>query len=207
MPENYLIRGLLIGLIFGVPAGAVGALTIQRTLNSGFTAGLLTGLGSSAADLLYACVGVFGVTLVSDFLTQNQRPVSLLGGLLITALGVHIFLQKPQNRQQENGWSKLSLCFASSFAIAIANPATVLSFLMAFTAFEIAGQQTGAQSVQLILGILLGTLCWWSALSGVTAAFRSRINEQIYMLLNRLLGCLMMVLGGIVFVRGLLPRP
>ncbi len=87
MLENYLIRGLLIGLIFGVPAGAIGALTIQRTLNSGFSAGLVTGLGSSAADLLYACVGIFGLTLVSGFLTEYQRPVSLLGGLLIVALG------------------------------------------------------------------------------------------------------------------------
>ena len=34
--ENYLIRGFLIGLIFGVPAGVIGALTIQRTLRGGF---------------------------------------------------------------------------------------------------------------------------------------------------------------------------
>ena len=135
MLESYLIRGLLIGLIFGVPAGAIGALTIQRTLNSGFTAGLMTGLGSSAADILYACVGVFGVTLVSDFLTRSQRPVRLLGGLLIVALGVHIFRQKPQRQQQEPDRAKWPLCFASSFAIAMTNPATVLSFLMAFRSF------------------------------------------------------------------------
>ena len=45
MLGNYLIRGLMIGLIFGVPAGAIGALTIQRTLSNGFYAGLVTGLG------------------------------------------------------------------------------------------------------------------------------------------------------------------
>lgn len=82
MIESYLLRGLLIGLIFGVPAGAIGALTIQRTLNSGFFAGLATGLGSSVADLLYACAGVFGITLVSDFLARHQRPISLPGCLL-----------------------------------------------------------------------------------------------------------------------------
>ena len=64
MPGNFLIRGLLIGLIFGVPAGAIGALTLQRTLKRGFAAGFVTGLGSSAADLLYACAGVFGVAVV-----------------------------------------------------------------------------------------------------------------------------------------------
>ena len=205
MLENYLIRGLLIGLIFGVPAGAIGALTIQRTLNNGFFAGLSTGLGSSAADVLYACVGVFGITLISDFLTQNQRPVTLLGGLLIVILGLHIFRQKPQNRHQNVGREKLPLCFVSSFAIAIMNPSTVLSFLMAFTVFEITGDQTSIQSVQLVAGILLGTLFWWSALSGITSLFRERINDQIYQFLNRLLGCLMIVLGCVILGRGLFP--
>ena len=55
----FFLRGMLIGLVFGVPAGAIGVLTIQRTLDRGFLAGLLTGLGSSAADLLYSCVAAF----------------------------------------------------------------------------------------------------------------------------------------------------
>ena len=204
MLENYLVRGLLIGLIFGAPAGAIGALTIQRTLNGGFAAGLFTGLGSSAADLLYACAGIFGVTLVSEFLTRYQRPISLLGGLMIMALGVHILRQKPQGRQQESSQMKLPICFASSFVIAITNPATVLSFLMAFAAFEITGEQTAMQSIQLIAGIFLGTLCWWSVLSGVTAAFRSRVNQRIYQVLNRVLGCFMLIFGGVVLIKGLL---
>lgn len=108
MLENYLVRGLLIGLIFGVPAGAIGALTIQRTLNGGFAAGLSTGLGSSAADLLYACAGIF-----------------------------------------------------------------------------------------------LGTLCWWSVLSGVTAAFRRCINHRIYQILNWVLGCFMLIFGIVVLIKGL----
>lgn len=60
MMESYFVKGLLVALIFGVPAGAVGALTILRTLEKGFLAGFLTGLGSSAVDLIYACVGIFG---------------------------------------------------------------------------------------------------------------------------------------------------
>lgn len=203
MLENYMVRGLLIGLIFGVPAGAIGVLTIQRTLNGGFFAGLITGLGSSAADLLYACAGIFGVTLVSEFLTRHQRSISLLGGLLIGLLGVHIFRQRAESRQQESRRTKLPLCFASSFAIAVTNPATVLSFLMAFAAFEITGEQTAAQSAWLIAGIFLGTLCWWSILSGVTAVFRSRINHRIYRLLNEALGCFMLIFGVVVLVKGL----
>ena len=70
MAIELLWKGLLIGLIFGVPAGAIGALSIQRTIERGFWTGLLTGMGSSVADLLYACIGVFGITLVTDFLKK-----------------------------------------------------------------------------------------------------------------------------------------
>lgn len=62
---SYLIKGILIGLLFGMPVGAVGAMTVQRTIAHGTKAGLLTGSGSSAADCLYACVGAFGLTLIS----------------------------------------------------------------------------------------------------------------------------------------------
>ena len=49
---EYLIKGTLIGIIFGIPAGAIGALTIQRTLEHGYFSGLMTGLGSSVADTM-----------------------------------------------------------------------------------------------------------------------------------------------------------
>ena len=64
---EYLLRGILIGLLFGLPVGAIGALTVQRTWSLGAKAGLLTGLGSSVADCSYACVGTFGLTLSRIF--------------------------------------------------------------------------------------------------------------------------------------------
>ena len=84
---GYLFRGVLIGLLFGVPAGAVGAMTAQRAYSFGLWAGLLTGLGSSVADCLYACVGAFGLSLISDFLLAHQTIINLLGGEVINVYG------------------------------------------------------------------------------------------------------------------------
>ncbi len=64
MLENYLLKGVLSGIVFGVPAGAIGALTIHRALPHGFRAGFMTGLGPSTTDLLHACVGAFGLTAI-----------------------------------------------------------------------------------------------------------------------------------------------
>mgnify|MGYP001638647839 FL=1 len=48
--ESDLLKGICIGLLFWLPAGAAGTLTVQRTLAHGPRMGILTGLGASVAD-------------------------------------------------------------------------------------------------------------------------------------------------------------
>lgn len=192
---SYLIKGITVGLAFGVPAGAIGALTIQRSLAHGFWAGLLTGLGSSAADVLYACVGVFGLTVISDFLLEHEAMIAMIGGILIIGLGLIIFRRKGTSGTEKVTRVSLVTCFGSSFTIAIANPATVLSFLVAFASFGIGTINSPTQGAALVLGILLGTGCWWTVLASLSAKFRSRVTGRIFEILNRLLGSLMMLFG------------
>ncbi len=142
MIAEYICKGLLIGFIFGVPAGAIGALTIGRTLDKGFTAGFLTGMGSSAADLIYSCVGVFGITVVSDLLSAGQNILQIIGGILILLLGGGVLCKKRAAAVQGSAVQKeskgtLAFCFLSAFTTALVNPATVLSFMAAFAAFGI----------------------------------------------------------------------
>ena len=88
MLENYFLKGLLIGIVFGVPAGVVGVLSIQRGMSQGPAAGFITGMGSSVADLFYAGVGVFGITVISDFLIKHQHIICMAGCLLVIAIGI-----------------------------------------------------------------------------------------------------------------------
>ena len=127
-----LLRGILIGLLFGVPVGAVGTMTVQRTLHSGVRAGLLTGLGSSVADCIYACIGAFGLTIVSDFLLRYQTAIHLVGGSFILLMGFTVFRRKQDGQKQMEQAERKSSLFLTSFLIGIANPAAILTFLFAF---------------------------------------------------------------------------
>lgn len=201
---EYFWKGLLIGLIFGVPAGAIGALTIGRTLEKGFAAGFLTGMGSSAVDLIYSCVGVFGITVVSDFLSARQTMLQATGGILILLLGFGIFCKKEPVMVQNESKGTLAFCFLSAFTTALVNPVTVFSFMAAFAAFGIHGGLGVKQGAVLIIGILIGTLCWWLILSGITAYFRDRITGKIYRWLNCILGCLMTGFGIVMIIQGII---
>lgn len=203
MIAGCFLKGLLIGLVFGVPAGAIGALTIQRTLEKGFFAGLVTGAGSSAADLLYSCISVFGITIISDFLTAHQAIIRIIGGILILILGIVILRKKELSSVQKDTKGSPVFYFLSAFTAAMLNPATILSFMVAFTALGISGNLEILQGIALIVGILAGTLCWWSALSGAVAYFRKKVTDHIYKWLNGILGCLMILFSIIMIIQGI----
>ncbi|HRR58994.1 MAG TPA: LysE family transporter, partial [Paludibacteraceae bacterium] len=48
------LTGIIIGLFISVPIGPLGILCIQRTLNRGRAYGIVTGLGATTSDLIYA---------------------------------------------------------------------------------------------------------------------------------------------------------
>lgn len=150
----FFLWGVLIGLLFGIPAGAVGAMTVQRTWNYGIKAGLLTGLGSSVADCIYACVGAFGLTVISEFLLKYQTVINLAGGGLVLYMGVHLLLskKKPDEIPSVSGRIKM---FLSSFLVGITNPAAVLTFLFAFSYFGISGDTNLIQGYALSLEFFL----------------------------------------------------
>ena len=98
-----LLKGIILGLLFGVPAGSVGALTMQRTLVYGKKAGIVTGLGSSIADSLYVMIGAFGFTVISDFLFEYQLLIFCIGGLFILYISIKMFFSLPENTKDEKG--------------------------------------------------------------------------------------------------------
>ncbi len=197
---SYLLKGVLIGLMFGVPVGAVGAMTVQRTLNRGMGAGLLTGLGSSAADCLYACVGVFGLTFISDFLLKYQTVITVTGGVFVLIMGISQLLKKPAEGTAQKPAEGAKM-FLSSFTVGITNPAAVLTFLFAFTYFEI-GEISGAvNGVLLVLGVFLGTYIWWGALSGSVCIINHRSGNRQLPYLNKIFGVILILFAAVIIVK------
>ena len=196
----FLLKGILIGLLFGLPAGAVGALTVQRTLRYGPRTGLLTGLGSSAADCCYASLGAFGLTIVSDFLLQYQSAIRLLGGGLIFILGISLLRRKQDtSRRDTENASRLGL-FLSSFAIGITNPAAILTFLFAFFWLGISGGLSFGSGLLLVLGVFAGTYLWWGALTFAASLAGRKAAAIDPVRMNRVFGVLLCLLGiGICF--------
>lgn len=198
---SFMIKGILIGLLFGMPAGAVGAMTAQRTLNYGMKAGLLTGLGSSVADCLYACVGAFGLTLISGFLLRYQSIINVIGGFLILGMGARMLQMKNGRQETTQDAAGGIRLFISSFAVGITNPAAILTFLFAFSWFGINGQTGLTEGIGLVSGVFIGTYLWWGTLSGIVTLLKKRAKSNHLPVMNRVFGTILSLFGAMVLVR------
>lgn len=195
--EN-LFKGILIGLMFGVPIGVVGAMTAQRTLDRGFGAGLLTGLGSSVADCLYACVGVFGLTLISDFLLKYQIIINIIGGVFVLIMGINQLVKKPLENDPQKSTESAKM-FLSSFTVGITNPAAILTFLFAFTYFGIADIPGALNRILLVAGVFIGTYIWWGALSGAVCLIKRKTGKRGLPYMNKIFGVILIIFSAVIF--------
>ncbi len=190
---SYWFRGILIGIVFGVPAGALGALVIQRTLEHGPAAGLITGLGSTIADTLYACLCVLGSSLISGVLNKYEVPITVFGGCIVLGLG--IYTVRKQGMRVNDGTKTFWKDLTSGFAIAIMNPGLILLFLFACSILHTQGPYSHGQAYPMLVGVSMGCYLWWIIIVSAMTALRKHITDRIYTTLNKVLGTILVIFG------------
>ena len=198
MDPTLFLRGLLIGLAIAAPVGPIGVLCIRRTLAEGRLVGFVTGLGAATADAAYAAMAGFGLTFVSGFLVSQQSWLKLIGGLFLAYLGVKTLLSQPGERAaQAHGVGRGLLgAYASTVALTLTNPTTILSFVAIFAGLGVGsagGSYPGATI--LVLGVFLGSALWWFLLSGGVTLFRKRLTPAGLRWVNRGSGLIIVGFG------------
>lgn len=196
-------RGLLIGLAIAAPVGAIGVLCIRRTLAHGRAIGFATGLGAATADAFYGAVAAFGLTAVTSFLVQHAAALRIVGGLILLWLGWRTFFAEPSSSAGEDA-ARIWPAYASTFALTITNPSTIISFAAVFAGLGLAGTGGGAaEAVRLVLGVFCGSALWWLALSGVVSLVRERVGVGAMRTVNRVSGVIVGGLGVVALAAGI----
>jgi len=191
-----LLRGLVIGFSIAVPVGPIGVLCIRRTLADGRAAGFAAGLGAATADGLYGAVAGFGLTVVSSALVGQQGWLRLIGGAFLCWLGARTFMARPAGEAAAPRGSGLAGAYASTLALTLTNPLTILSFAAVFAGLGVggAGGDYGPAAV-LALGVFAGSALWWLALSGAVGLLRQRVTPRGLSWVNRASGTIIAGFG------------
>jgi threonine/homoserine/homoserine lactone efflux protein len=196
------LKGFIMGLAIAAPVGPIGILCIQRTLHTGFSTGLMTGLGAALADGTYGLIAGFGLTIISSFLVKEQFWIRAIGALFLIYLGIKLLFKKPTQGSFGNTRISSWYAFGTSYVLTLTNPATILSFMAIFAGLGLGTIHNNfLQALALILGIVCGSALWWLLLSGgVAFILHHQLNAKVLRNINRASGVAIIVFGLVILV-------
>jgi len=194
---DFIFKGILIGIIASAPMGPVGVLCVQRTLNNGRWYGFVTGVGAAVSDIFYAGVTGLGMSLVVDFVNnqQNRFYLQIIGSLLLLAFGIYTYRTDPTRNIRRSGTSKGTLVhnFLKAFLVTLSNPLIVFLFLACYAQFAFVLPNHPFEMCVGFMSIVAGALLWWFGLTWLVDKIRGKFDYNGIRLINQVIGWVVMI--------------
>jgi putative LysE/RhtB family amino acid efflux pump len=188
-------KSLVLGLAIAAPLGPIGALCINRTLERGFIAGVAGGLGTALADGVYAALAAVGFAAFSDALGTIDMPLRLIGGAFMLWLGWKSLTPTGARTVAKVSARDMVGTAVATFALTITNPMTILSFAAIFASLGLASEAGSASALLVVSGVFIGSMLWWTVLSGGVALARHRLPENSAVWVSRASGIVLIAFG------------
>jgi threonine/homoserine/homoserine lactone efflux protein len=196
MSAYLIIEGILIGFVVAVPVGPLGLLCISRALAVGALCGLLSGVGVATADALAAGIAALGISFVSEFLSDYQIALRMVGGLFLCYLGWRTYRTHPKEHLAPSQVSGLFNAYATTFFLTFSNPVTILSFIAIYAGWHVPslhGRYFAATA--LALGVFIGSASWWVGMFVAITACHGKFNLRVVHWVHRISGVLIAGFG------------
>lgn len=206
-----LFRGIVIGLITGMPLGPIGAVCLKNTLMFGRKCGLISGLGSAFTDSIYASVAALSFMIIEKFIIIHQVCFRITGGLILICFGTYALIKKNPHKKNADKSGNMKYClsnsslfkaFISTFLLALANPVTIFSFIAVFTGLRLIhiGQKLDYRLL-LVIGVFIGSMLWWIILVFTAGKFNHKLSIKNIKLIDKILSSII-IFSGIVIILG-----
>lgn len=227
-----IIKGFLVGVAASIPIGPIAILVIQKTLSKGFKPGFITSLGSTLVDTVFAIVAMFALSFVQAFIEGNSVPIFIIGGIIVIILGLSMSLSNPfrkmqKARQKESEIEKRLVAegkeegidendkelksavsvsdFLTACAMGLSNPGAIAVMLALMAFFGIAEEKpTDWSFFPVILAIAGGSAAYWLGVTYLLNLFRKQFNMKNIILVNRITGVIVMILGLATLAEGIM---
>ena len=200
-----MIKGFLVGMCASAPIGPIAILVVQKSLSKGHKAGFVSGLGASVVDTLYASLAIFALAFAQRFLEDHRVLILIVGGLVLTALGLSMALKNPFRKMKSDTDSSVSpKDFGQAVAMALSNPGAIFVMLTLFAFFGLANKDPHDWRVaSIILSVSAGSVTYWFSISWLLSRFRGKFQMNTILWISRVTGALIVIIGIALFGQGL----
>lgn len=173
-----LLSGSVVGLAVAAPLGAIGILLLQE----GITRGLLRGIPAAAAvasvDVLYCATAVVAGSLVGPIVRSGEPWPQIVGGLAVSALGVHgiVRMRRARTSERDRPAERSGTSFHRYLlflGLTALNPATLVYFAAIVTGLN---EFTASLStaIAFVVGVGVASFGWQALLVALGAGLRRK---------------------------------
>ncbi len=196
-----LLKGIIIGLVIGVPVGPIGLLCINRSLCGGAAYSFFSWLGVATGDALAGGVAALGLTLISNFISNQPPWLHIIIGLALCYFGLRVLMGRPatQAAAVKDGGSLSG--YASTFFLTVTNPMTFPSFFAIYAGWgvkRLAGEYFSA--AVLAVAIFFGTALWWLVLGASLLLCRDRFSDSLLRWIHHVSGAVIAGFGLVLLI-------
>lgn len=199
-----ILSAMLVGMLAAVPIGPVVILVAQKSLKNGRWSGFVTGLGSVFADTLFASLGLFTLSLISTFVSDNEPFIMLVGGFIIAIVGYILYYKgKHQTHRELEVREGPNITHAVQAAVcALSNPGALVFMFALLAVFGLDSDSISTPVWLVVLALSVGQAVYWFFLSWLV----SRISIKPWTLrrVSMISGLIIVALGAVLSVRGLI---
>ncbi len=202
---DFVLKGILIGIMASAPMGPVGVLCIQRTLNKGRWYGFITGLGAAVSDIIYALLTGFGMSFVMNFVNneRNRFLLQISGSVLLLIFGIYCYRSNPTRKlHRSTRRSKGSLVHngITAFLVTLSNPLIIFLFIFLFAQFAFVVPNRPIEMGIGYASIVGGAVLWWFGLTWLIDKVRAIFDDNGILIINRIVGWIVIIFSVIMLV-------
>jgi len=197
-----IIKAFIVGVLASIPVGPVALLVIRNSLGKGHGSGFVTGLGACFVDTVFTIIAVFFLAFAQDFIKDNEVIISLVGGAIVTCLGVSMAFSNPFRRLEKREVTQEPSVkdFLQAVLLGITNPGGILVIIALFAFVGLGNIPTGDWRIApIILAVCAGSATYWFYITQVLCKFKHKLDIDKLIWINRITGIAISILG-IIFV-------
>jgi putative LysE/RhtB family amino acid efflux pump len=160
-------------------------LCMNRTLNAGIKAGISTGAGASTVHAAYASVVLIGLQQLGPLLASCRPVMSAIFIGLMLLFAWRILLRKPAAGSRSDT-SSVIRNYVTAVAFNCMNPMLFALLVGAVGIFVGPEPPLDPAVSKVLVGVFVGSIGWWIALTAVTSALRRRLSVGFIQGINRI---------------------
>lgn len=197
----FLVIGVLAGALTGVPIGPVNVAVIDAAYRHTYRRAVAVGFGGALADMLYAGLGVLGVTPILRTYPSVLTILYAVSGVVLMVYGFLTARSQPPttgvptevHHPEESGVvnrRELRQGFTVGVALILLNPAAVVTWVVIMG--SMIPDANHWEGIACAIGVFIGSFSWFSLVAYLTQKGKHVLGDKAAWI-PRVVGILLMI--------------